>query len=247
MKSRSIIIVAAIVLSSCNKERIENEIETNANVTLQSESESDTVFIDEISYYYLNGVETELENIIETDDQVWATHINDFGEAVCDVFSDDADFLAWWSLNGATQAQLDRYNACMEVRDYALAHHILRDYPDEENLQNLPQHFQDFVLSKIPDYYGGSNKNGSEQTLVHIYIRLHDGQNMTETNRDFTTLHSHYGSFRNDASSGVLVGGGVTIFCNWIWYGGTKWPFITLLGAQWNDLGTANNRIDSHF
>jgi hypothetical protein len=247
MKTNNLLLCCVTILFfTCSKNEIEQDLISNSENT-PLYHEDDTVDIDEISYYYLDGEETELENIIETDEQVWATHLNGDGEAICDVFSDDAGFLTWWSNNGATQSELDRYTACMAIRDYAITHNITTQYPDEENFENLPQHFIDYVLSKIPGYYQSYNKNSGEKPLVHAYIELRDGTNMTGTSRSFTTLHSHYGSFRNDASSGVLVVGGATIFCDWIWYGGRKWAFVTLIGAQFNTLGTGDNRFDSHF
>lgn len=242
-------ILLGAALFSCKKDEVMNEVQNETKEVVQN-SGTDTVVVDTISEYYVDGVLTDLDAIVETDEQVWATHyVEDADVWRCDVFANDADFLTWWAANGASQDELDRYRAVMDVRDYAIAHNIPDDYPNEEDLNNLPQHFQDYVLDKLPEMDRSLNKNGSsDQALVHAFFRLYDGFSQTGTNRAFTTLHANYSSFRNRASSGRFTLPGVTFLCDWIWYGGQKWPFITYGGTvDFDELGSAHNRADSHF
>lgn len=240
--------IVSVALFSCQKEEIKNTVEQKNAENTPVQSGSDTITMDTIYDYYLDGTFTKLSDIVPDDGQVWAVVQNSSnGHFDCYVASSDANFLSWWSNNGGTQSMIDHYQACMEIRDYAIENDMIVNYEAEEDLNQYPQHFRDYVLERIPDYFGSEGKKENDNhTLGAALNLLYDGYSFTGTSRTYTVAQGNYGSFSNLASS-LRMTSGSTLFCDFAWFGGRKWYYVSIIFTQFGDLNTANNRFNSHF
>ena len=244
----SILGICALIAFGCNKQDEILEVKESQVHDIELSEEGEVLQLGDPETYYLDGVEVDLGDIIESPDQIWANYLDENNVLVCNVFSTESSFLEWWQNNGATSDDLTRYTKCMEIRDYAEEHDIETNYGDEEDFDNFPVHFQDYVLDKLPDYNGASYKNDQTHSTLNssIWKKQFDNTNFSGSNKTWAAYAGNYGSFDNKPSS-MQMAHGTNFFCDKDWFRGRKWFYFSIVLVQFNSLGTANNRWQSHF
>lgn len=216
-----------------------------------SNSSSATDTMDTIVAYYQDGNLIDFDLVTIEDDYVLVVHYSDVDQGwVVDIFENDHDYVDWWELQGADQADIDLWWAYYNVRNYAIEHNIVPDYDTATRFSSFPQHFQEYVINEI-GHPEQADKNGSTVISVQAGITsLWAGYNATGTNRTYSGPFWNYGNFNNTASSALALG--LTTLCNFNWFGGARFRFgigssvepILINNLSWFGFDNAAN---SHF